>query len=116
MARVNALRLLRRRRQAHQRLNMMRIVLGLPSSIRACLFDLDCVLTETATVHVAAMRAASLPRTVVSSSANTRAVLAAAHIAEYFEACIDGVVAERDGLKRNTEPDMYLASAHALGV
>src|ERR1700682_2910144 len=29
-------------------------MLGLPSSIRACLFDLDGVLTETASVHPAA--------------------------------------------------------------
>jgi len=196
-------------------LNVMRIVLGLPRSIRACLFDLDGVLTETATVHAAAWkemfdaylraraertgepfvpfdpvddydlyvdgkpradgtrsflqsRAITLPegahddspeaetvhglgnrkneivlrrlqeqgveafpgsveylrmarnaglhRAVVSSSANTRAVLVAARIAEYFEACIDGVVAERDGLKGKPEPDTYLAAAHALGV
>ena len=29
-------------------------MLGLPDSVRACLFDLDGVLTETATVHAAA--------------------------------------------------------------
>lgn len=31
-------------------------MLGLPSQIRACLFDLDGVLTETATVHAAAWK------------------------------------------------------------
>jgi beta-phosphoglucomutase family hydrolase len=31
-------------------------VLGLPESVRACLFDLDGVLTETATVHAAAWK------------------------------------------------------------
>jgi beta-phosphoglucomutase family hydrolase len=196
-------------------LNVMRIVFGLPSSIRACLFDLDGVVTETATVHAAAWkemfdaylraraerngepfvpfdpvddydlyvdgkpradgtrsflqarrialpegtaddppetesvhglgnrknesvlrrlqeqgveafpgsveylraaRNAGLHRAVVSSSANARAVLVAARIAEYFEACIDGVVAERDGLKGKPEPDTYLAAARALGV
>jgi beta-phosphoglucomutase-like phosphatase (HAD superfamily) len=30
--------------------------LGLPSTIRACLFDLDGVLTETASVHAAAWK------------------------------------------------------------
>jgi beta-phosphoglucomutase-like phosphatase (HAD superfamily) len=35
---------------------MMRTVIGLPSSISACLFDLDGVLTETATVHAAAWK------------------------------------------------------------
>lgn len=32
-------------------------VLGLPDSIRACLFDMDGVLTRTATVHMAAWKA-----------------------------------------------------------
>ena len=31
-------------------------VLGLPSEVRACLFDLDGVLTRTATVHAAAWK------------------------------------------------------------
>jgi beta-phosphoglucomutase-like phosphatase (HAD superfamily) len=31
-------------------------VLGLPEGIRACLFDLDGVLTRTATVHAAAWK------------------------------------------------------------
>jgi beta-phosphoglucomutase family hydrolase len=190
-------------------------VLGLPNAVRACLFDLDGVLTETATVHAAAwkemfdaylqaraktsgaefvpfdpvrdydtyvdgkpradgtrsflqsrginlpegndddppeaetvhglgnrkneivqrrlredgveafagsvrylraVRDAGLRRAVVSSSANTHAVLAAAHIAEFFEACIDGMVAEREGLKGKPAPDTFLAAAAALGV
>jgi beta-phosphoglucomutase family hydrolase len=190
-------------------------MLGLPSSIRACLFDLDGVLTETASVHAAAWkemfdtylrarsartgdafvpfdatadydlyvdgkpradgtrsflesrgirlpegtsndppdmetihglgtrknvlllrhlresgvepfpgsvrylraaRDAGLRRAVVSSSVNTRAVLEAAGILNYFEACIDGVVAEREALKGKPAPDTYLAAAHALGM
>ena len=31
-------------------------VIGLPDSVRACLFDLDGVLTRTATVHAAAWK------------------------------------------------------------
>jgi beta-phosphoglucomutase-like phosphatase (HAD superfamily) len=31
-------------------------VLGLPTEVRACLFDLDGVLTQTATVHAAAWK------------------------------------------------------------
>ena len=31
-------------------------MLGLPEDIRACLFDLDGVLTQTATVHQAAWK------------------------------------------------------------
>ncbi len=35
---------------------MLAILLGLPTSVRACLFDLDGVLTQTATVHAAACK------------------------------------------------------------
>jgi beta-phosphoglucomutase family hydrolase len=65
--------------------------------------------------YLQAVRDAGLRRAVVSSSANTRAVLEAAGMLEYFEACIDGVVAERDGLKGKPAPDTFLAAAHALG-
>jgi beta-phosphoglucomutase family hydrolase len=190
-------------------------VIGLPDSVRACLFDLDGVLTRTATVHAAAWKEmfdgylceraarsgeefvpfdpvadytryvdgkprydgvrsfltsrgielpegesgdppvaatvrglgnrknelvlrlihdrgvevyddsvrylqaahdAGLHRAVVSSSANTRDVLVAAGIEGFFEARIDGVVAEREGLKGKPAPDTFLAGAQALGV
>jgi beta-phosphoglucomutase-like phosphatase (HAD superfamily) len=191
------------------------VVIGLPDSVRACLFDLDGVLTRTATVHAAAWketfdeylrkraartgeefvpfdpiadydgyvdgkpryegvrsflaargielaegdpgdppnaetvrglgdrkneivlrmirergvevyegsvryleaaRDAGLRRAVVSSSANTRDVLVAAGIEGFFEARIDGVVAEREGLKGKPAPDTFLAGARALDV
>jgi beta-phosphoglucomutase family hydrolase len=190
-------------------------VIGLPDSVRACLFDLDGVLTRTATVHAAAWkemfdgylreraartgeefvpfdpvadytryvdgkprydgvrsfltargielpegesgdppaaetvrglgnrknelvlrliheggvevydgsvrylevaREVGLRRAVVSSSANTRDVLVAAGIEGFFEARIDGVVAEREGLKGKPAPDTFLAGARALDV
>jgi beta-phosphoglucomutase family hydrolase len=202
-------------RTPDDRLAQRMTVLGLPSSIRACLFDLDGVLTETASVHAAAwkemfdaylqarsdrtgdafvpfdstadyeryvdgkpradgtrsflesrgirlpagnsddspdvetvhglgnrknlillrrlgdggvkpfegsvryLRAvcdAGLRRAVVSSSANMYAVLQAAGILDYFEACIDGLIAERDGLQGKPAPDTFLAAAHALGI
>jgi HAD superfamily hydrolase (TIGR01509 family) len=59
---------------------------------------------------------ASLRRAVVSSSANTRDVLVAAGIERFFEARIDGVVAEREGLKGKPAPDTFLAGAQALNV
>jgi HAD superfamily hydrolase (TIGR01509 family) len=58
----------------------------------------------------------SLRRAVVSSNANTRDVLVAAGIEGFFEACIDGVVAQREGLKGKPAPDTFLAGARALGV
>jgi beta-phosphoglucomutase family hydrolase len=190
-------------------------VIGLPDSVRACLFDLDGVLTKTATIHAAAWkemfddylreratrtgeefipfdpiadydryvdgkprydgvrsflaargielpeggpeaapssdtvrglgdrknklvlqmirergvevyegsvryletaRDAGLRRAVVSSSANTSDVLVAAGIEGFFEARIDGVVAEREGLRGKPAPDTFLAGARALGV
>ena len=61
-------------------------------------------------------RDAGLRRAVVSSSANTRDVLVAAGIEGFFEARIDGVVAEREGLKGKPAPDTFLAGAQVLGV
>jgi beta-phosphoglucomutase family hydrolase len=66
--------------------------------------------------YVRAVKAAGLPRAVVSSSANCHDVLEAAHIADLFDAEIDGVVAERDHLRGKPAPDTYLAGARALGV
>jgi beta-phosphoglucomutase family hydrolase len=176
-------------------------MLGLPDAIRACLFDLDGVLTQTAKVHAAAWkqmfdeflhtrpepfreftqddyesyvdgkprldgvrsflqsrgielpdeqvvelgdrkndlvlrliheqgvetyddavryveatRDAGLRRAVVSSSANTRDVLRTTGIEDLFEAVVDGVVIERDGLRGKPAPDSFLAGARELGV
>lgn len=61
-------------------------------------------------------RRRSLATAVVSSSANTAEVLRAAGLQEMFDATIDGVVAEREGLKGKPAPDTYLAAARELGV
>jgi beta-phosphoglucomutase family hydrolase len=66
--------------------------------------------------YLEAARDAGLRRAVVSSSANTRDVLVAAGIEVFFEARVDGVVAEREGLKGKPAPDTFLAGARALGV
>lgn len=60
----------------------------LPGRIRACLFDMDGVLMETATLH--AVGVAGLGTAVVSSSANCREVLEAAGIADLFDVRVDG--------------------------
>jgi beta-phosphoglucomutase family hydrolase len=176
-------------------------MLGLPDGIRACLFDLDGVLTQTAKVHsaawkqmfdeflrsrdepfheftendyedyvdgmpredgvrsfltsrgielddkgvtqladrkndlvqrliheqgvevyegsvryVEAVRDAGLRRAVVSSSANTHDVLRVTGIEDLFEAVVDGLTIERDGLKGKPAPDSFLAGARALGA
>ena len=176
-------------------------MLGLPDTIRACLFDLDGVLTQTAKVHAAAwkqmfddylhsrdedfreftnddyedyvdgkpredgvrsflksrcielepsevskladrkndlvqklitehgvdvyegsvryveaVRDAGLRCAVVSSSANTREVLRVTGIEDLFEAVVDGLTIERDGLSGKPAPDSFLAGARELGV
>ncbi len=66
--------------------------------------------------YLEAVRDAGLRRAVVSSSTNSRDVLEAAGIEDLFEACIDGIVAEREQLKGKPAPDTYLAGAKALDV
>jgi HAD superfamily hydrolase (TIGR01509 family) len=66
--------------------------------------------------YVRAVRDHGLRRAVVSSSANCREVLEAAHIEDLFEVRIDGIVAERDHLHGKPAPDSYLAAARALGL
>jgi HAD superfamily hydrolase (TIGR01509 family) len=66
--------------------------------------------------YVRAVRSAGLRTAVVSASANCLEVLVAAGIEELFEARIDGLVAERDGLRGKPAPDTYLAAAAALAV
>ncbi len=57
-----------------------------------------------------------LRRAVVSSSANTREVLKSVGIEDLFEAVIDGIVAQRDGLPGKPAPDTFVAGARALGA
>jgi beta-phosphoglucomutase family hydrolase len=66
--------------------------------------------------YLEAVRAAGLPRAVVSASANTRQVLAAARIDNAFDAIVDGVVASREHLRGKPAPDTYLAAARLLHV
>jgi beta-phosphoglucomutase family hydrolase len=66
--------------------------------------------------YLDAARDAGLPMAVVSSSTNCREVVAAAGIEEFFDARIDGVVAEREHLSGKPAPDTFLAGAKALSV
>jgi beta-phosphoglucomutase family hydrolase len=66
--------------------------------------------------YLEAVRDAGLRRAVVSSSTNCHDVLVAAGIEDFFEARIDGIVAERDHLHGKPAPDTFLAGARALGV
>jgi beta-phosphoglucomutase family hydrolase len=66
--------------------------------------------------YLEAARDVGLRRAVVSASANCHDVLIAAGIEHFFEARIDGVVADREGLAGKPAPDTFLAGARALGV
>ena len=66
--------------------------------------------------YLRAVREAGLRRAVVSASANTRQVLESAGIADEFDVCIDGIIAEREHLRGKPAPDTYLAAARRLDV
>jgi beta-phosphoglucomutase family hydrolase len=66
--------------------------------------------------YVEALRDAGLARAVVSSSANTKAVLDVTGLAKLFDVVVDGVVAAQQGLAGKPAPDTFLAAARALGV
>ena len=53
---------------------------------------------------------------VVSASRNCSAVLAAAGLADLFDAQVDGEVAARMRLAGKPSPDTFLAAAEMLGV
>src|SRR5215212_4422837 len=61
-------------------------------------------------------REQGLGRAVVSSSTNCQDVLVAAGIDHLFEARVDGVVAEREGLAGKPAPDTFLYGAKLLGA
>jgi beta-phosphoglucomutase family hydrolase len=71
---------------------------------------------EGSIAFVRAARERGLRCAVVSSSANTRPVLASTGIAGFFDVIVDGLVAVERGLRGKPAPDTFLAAAEALGV
>jgi beta-phosphoglucomutase family hydrolase len=66
--------------------------------------------------YLKAAQKAGLRRAVVSSSANTRAVLKSAGILDLFEEIVDGNTLADENLKGKPAPDSFLAGARKLGV
>jgi HAD superfamily hydrolase (TIGR01509 family) len=66
--------------------------------------------------YVTAVREAGLRTAIVSSSANTEAVLKAAGVDGLFEVRVDHQVAEADHLRGKPAPDTFLEAARLLGV
>ena len=66
--------------------------------------------------YVKAVREAGLRTAIVSSSANTAAVLQSAGVADLFEVRVDHQVAEEHHLRGKPAPDTFLEAAKMLGV
>ncbi len=66
--------------------------------------------------YVTAVRAAGLRTAIVSSSANTEAVLKAGGVADLFEVRVDAQVATERKLHGKPAPDTFLEAARMLGV
>jgi beta-phosphoglucomutase family hydrolase len=66
--------------------------------------------------YVRAAREAGLRTAIVSSSANTVAVLQAAGVADLFEVRVDHQVAEEHKLRGKPAPDTFLEAARMLGA
>jgi len=66
--------------------------------------------------YVRSVRAGGLKTAVVSSSANTRDVLACTRLEDLFDVVVDGVTAREQHLAGKPAPDTFLAAARELGV
>lgn len=71
---------------------------------------------EGSSRYIAAVRGAGLRTAIVSSSANTTAVLEAAGITDLFDARVDAQVAAARGLRGKPAPDTFLEAARMLGI
>ncbi|HUA11039.1 MAG TPA: beta-phosphoglucomutase family hydrolase [Solirubrobacteraceae bacterium] len=68
------------------------------------------------TRYINAVRAAGLRTAIVSSSANTEAVLKAGGVSDLFDVRVDAHVAQERGLHGKPAPDTFLEAARMLGV
>src|SRR6202451_4380648 len=66
--------------------------------------------------YIDAVRTAGLKTAIVSSSANTEAVLKAGGVADLFDVRVDANVAKERGLHGKPAPDTFLEAARMLGV
>jgi len=66
--------------------------------------------------YIDAVRAAGLKTAIVSSSANTEAVLKAGGVADLFDTRVDANVAKERNLHGKPAPDTFLEAARMLGV
>jgi len=62
------------------------------------------------------LKQAGIRTAIISASKNARKVLAAAGVADLFDARVDGLDAQEQGLSGKPAPDVFLAAAGQLGV
>lgn len=86
------------------------------AAFRQCLEDEGVAVFQTSVQLVEAARAAGLPCGVATSSRNCGLILERAGLAHLFDACVDGLVSARLGLRGKPEPDIFLKAAEMLGV
>jgi alpha,alpha-trehalase len=91
--------------------------------IKAMIFDTDGVVTRTTAAPFAttvrfieSLREAGIPTAATSASRNCRDVLESAGVALLFDAHVDGVDVEQQGLAGKPAPDVFLEAARRLGV
>jgi alpha,alpha-trehalase len=65
---------------------------------------------------IRALRAKEFKTAVVSSSANTEAILAAVHLTDLFDAKVDGVDLANSDLRGKPAPDTFLEACARIGV
>jgi beta-phosphoglucomutase-like phosphatase (HAD superfamily) len=104
-------------------------MLGLPTCVRACLFDVEGVLTDSAGLHAWAWgevfddlmlrlneKPAGTSRGVLSASAATLPMLELAGLAALVEERVDADAITAGGLRSRPAPDQLLFSCRRLGV
>jgi len=84
----------------------------------AVLFDLDGIISDTASLHALVRRLtdAGVAVAAFSASRNCAAVITSAGIADLVGVRVDGVVADELGLPGKPDPAMLLEAARRLGV
>jgi beta-phosphoglucomutase family hydrolase len=84
--------------------------------VQRLIADHGVIVYDGSVSFVKEARAAGLKTAVVSSSANTPQILAAAGITDLFDARVDGGVIADEGLPGKPAPDSFLRGAELLGV
>jgi HAD superfamily hydrolase (TIGR01509 family) len=89
-----------------------------PARYDGVVFDLDCILNDTAAAHplIERLRAAQVDCAVISTKPDSAELLAAAGLSDTFQVRVDGVALTDLSLPGKPDPALYLLAARRLGV